>query len=443
MPITSRSFVRATVLLLAAGFICVLAIVVAAVWLAERNDRHADELIDALAARREAFMIQNLILNAETGQRGYLLTREEAYLKPYNDAVTGIEKQLAELRGLVRTQPQYADSVEAIARAIADKLIELDETIELMRQGQSDAALAMVGTDRGAKAMDTLRAATDSLTTTTDTLVQLYTAELRESAGRLLWVLAAGGFVILGVVGATSWLAWRYTRDLEAARSEMMALNASLEERVRERTADVREERDRAEMLLKEVSHRVGNSLALVGALVRLQASVLSDPAATEALKEAQTRINAIARLHKQLYTSDDVRVVAIGPFVASLVADLETAMRAEGSPHNVRVTTDDLAIATDKAVSVGVVVTELLTNAYKYAYPNDATGEIRVIIQREGDQARIVVEDDGVGWSGTGKPTGTGLGSQIVGAMATNLRADLTYDKLPCGTRVVLSFPV
>jgi len=291
--------------------------------------------------------------------------------------------------------------------------------------------------------MDTLRTATDSLTTTTDSLVQLYTAELRESAGRLLWVLAAGGFVILGVVGATSWLAWRYTRDLEAARSEMMALNASLEERVRERTADVREERDRAEMLLKEVSHRVGNSLALVGALVRLQASVLSDPAATEALKEAQTRINAIARLHKQLYTSDDVRVVAIGPFVASLVADLETAMRAEGSPHNVRVTTDDLAIATDKAVSVGVVVTELLTNAYKYAYPNDATGEIRVIIQREGDQARIVVEDDGVGWSGTGKPTGTGLGSQIVGAMATNLRADLTYDKLPCGTRVVLSFPV
>jgi two-component sensor histidine kinase len=222
-----------------------------------------------------------------------------------------------------------------------------------------------------------------------------------------------------------------------------MALNATLEERVRARTADVRAQRDRAEMLLKEVHHRVGNSLALVGALVRLQASVLSDPAAIDALKEAQTRINAIARLHKQLYTSEDVRVVAIGPFVASLVADLETTMRAEGSPHSVRVTTDDLLLATDKAVSVGVLVTELLTNAYKYAYPKGGAEEIRVIIQQEGEQARIVVEDDGVGWSGTGKPTGTGLGSQIVGAMATNLRADLSYDKLPGGTRVVLNFPI
>jgi CHASE3 domain sensor protein len=278
MPITSRSFVRATILLLVAGFISVLAIVVAAVWLAERNDRHADDLIDALAARRESFMIQNLVLDAETGQRGYLLTREEAYLEPYRNAVTGIEKQLADLRGLVRTQPQYADGVEQIARAIADKLTELDETIELAQSGRSNEALAMVRTDRGQKAMDSLRTATGSLTTTTDSLVQLYTAELRESAGLLLWVLAAGGFVILGIVGATSWLAWRYTRDLEAARAELIALNASLEVRVRERTADVREQRDRAETLLKEVNHRVGNSLALVGALVRMQSSVLKEP---------------------------------------------------------------------------------------------------------------------------------------------------------------------
>jgi two-component sensor histidine kinase len=91
----------------------------------------------------------------------------------------------------------------------------------------------------------------------------------------------------------------------------------------------------------------------------------------------------------------------------------------------------------------VGVVVTELLTNAYKYAYRDGQAGDIRVDIRRDGDRARVAVEDDGVGWDGKGKPSGTGLGSQIVSAMATNLRAELTYEKRERGTRVVLNFPV
>jgi len=443
MPITSASFLRATILSLAVGFLTVLVIELSALWLAERNDSEADDLIDALTARRESFTVRNLLLDAETGQRGYLLTQDEHYLEPYNEALAGIEKQLAGLRDLARTQPRYAGDIEALARGIADKLSEINETVGLMREGKRDEALAIVRSDRGKNAMDAVRAASDRLVDTTEALVRFYTRELRASASRLLWLLVAGGLVILGVVGATSWVAWRYTRELEFARREVMALNASLEARVEERTSEIAEQRDRAEMLLREVNHRVGNSLALVAALVRLQASLPIEPAVAEALREAQMRINAIARLHKQLYTSDDVRVVAIAPFVAGIASELETTMRAEGSPHEVRVDCDDFVIATDKAVSVGVIVTELLTNAYKYAYPNGGPGEIRVIIRRDGDLARIAVEDDGIGWNGTGKPTGTGLGSQIIGAMASNLRADLSYGTPERGTRVALSFPL
>jgi two-component sensor histidine kinase len=203
----------------------------------------------------------------------------------------------------------------------------------------------------------------------------------------------------------------------------------------------VREQRDRAEMLLREVNHRVGNSLSLVAAMVRIQANALSDRAAITALQKTQTRINAIAAVHKQLYTSGDVRTVPIGEFLGSLVAELETAMRDEGHVHAVRTQIDSFAVPTDKAISIGIVVTELVTNAYKYAYPDGQEGEIRVFLRKEGDTATLVVEDDGVGSQGASKPAGTGVGGQIVEAMATTLKAAYEVDPKHRGTRVVLTF--
>lgn len=209
----------------------------------------------------------------------------------------------------------------------------------------------------------------------------------------------------------------------------------------------VRDARDRAEALLREVNHRVGNSLALVAALVRMQASAVSDPAAAEALKETQARIAAIAGIHRKLYTSDDIRFVDAAAYIRNLVDDLQTAMRDSGRVHTVRTEANAVSLPTDKAVSVGVIVTELVTNAYKYAYPQGETGEIRVSIRREQadgrDRAVLVVEDDGIGWNGEGTARGTGLGSRIVSAMATTLRCEVTFDQDYPGTRVVLAFDV
>ena len=126
-----------------------------------------------------------------------------------------------------------------------------------------------------------------------------------------------------------------------------------------------------------------------------------------------------------------------------SLIDELSAAIDAADKKNTVVLHADaDIRVPTDKAVSIGVIVTELLTNAYKYAYPAAMRGEIRVILQKIGeDTVSLAVEDDGVGWKGSGAAQGTGLGTRVVTAMAANLQSKLEYDTGVEGTRASLRF--
>lgn len=207
---------------------------------------------------------------------------------------------------------------------------------------------------------------------------------------------------------------------------------------------DVREAKDRAEILLGEVNHRVANSLAMVSSLVGLQANAIDNEEARSALSETQARIQAIAGVHRHLYTTDDVRSVNLRDYLQSLAAELETTMQAKETALRIRLDVQDVSIPTEKAASVGVIVTELVTNALKYAYADGEAGEIRIGLSRsESQDIGLVVEDDGVGWDGTGKAKGTGLGSRIVKAMAASLGATVSYANKTPGTKVGVQFPL
>ncbi len=202
---------------------------------------------------------------------------------------------------------------------------------------------------------------------------------------------------------------------------------------------EVRQARDQAIILLAEVNHRVANSLSLVSSLVRMQASAVKDGGARAALAETQARITAIGNLHRSLYTSDDVRTVDLSSYLHSLVSELGQSMSSAGRTPTIRLEAEPIMIKTDKAVSIGMIVTELVTNAIKYAYPEE-TGEIRVSLQRDSaGNTVLVVADDGIGWSGHGAATGTGLGSKIIGAMAKSLSTAIEYVQTVQGTRALV----
>ena len=116
--------------------------------------------------------------------------------------------------------------------------------------------------------------------------------------------------------------------------------------------------------------------------------------------------------------------------------------MSAAGARHSIDLEVEPVAMATDKAVSIGVIVTELVTNAYKYAYPAGGAGAIRVRLKRIAeDRVALTVEDDGVGWRGEGGAQGSGLGERIVHALAKGLRSLVEFDPAHSGTRITLAF--
>lgn len=203
----------------------------------------------------------------------------------------------------------------------------------------------------------------------------------------------------------------------------------------------VREARDRAELLLREVNHRVANSLGLVAAMVRMQASLLDDERARHALQETQNRISAVAGVHRHLYSSDSVGEVEIAGYLGQLLGELEASLVGVGSKHHISVRLEPTVIKTDHAVALGIIVGELVTNAFKYAYPDGRAGEIRVVSSRSGDAVTVAVEDDGVGWSGEGAARGTGLGSKIVKAMCRTLEATLEWRGGDAGTVAAVVF--
>ena len=444
MPISSRFVVQSTIVLLAVGLLALLAIVGMTIWLNERSQIHFQEVIEARDIRSAAVELGSALQAAESSQRGFLLSGNEIYLAPYDSAKAMTQRQLDALGRMLATNGDARPMLERLAAVVGEKLGELDQTIALAADRRDAEAQAILRTNRGKALMDQVNVFLSGIVRAADERLTEGVVEQRANAALLRLASIVGAVVIVLVVGGVILTVARYAREIAQARDEVRALNVGLEERVARRTADLLQERDRAEVLLAEVNHRVANSLTLVASLVRLQANALGDQAAKDALEETQARILAISLVHKRLYSSGDVRFVELDGYVASLLEHLETSMRAEGhGGASIRHELEPLKLSTDASVNLGVVVTEWVTNAFKYAYP-DRTGDVRVRLKRlDGGRAELVVEDDGIGREDGAPVRGTGLGTRIVKGIAAAMRADVEYLRRQPGTVARLTFPL
>lgn len=433
---------RYSTALLAIGFLALAVIVAVTFRVAVRTQADFATSVLARNVANSAFELRDGLQAAEASQRGYLFNNNEIYLAPYSTAKARALRQLDSLRTLLKPNSETQTILQRLDSLVRQRFEELDLTIALKRDRRDGDVAAIMRSNRGKALMDEANIFLSSIIRNANTDLTTNLAQQNNGLQQLTRIIMTSAVLILIVVATTMWVVRGFVRVLRQTQDEVILANTRLERRVEERTQQLTSARDRAEILLAEVNHRVANSLALVASMVGMQARATSSTEARVALSETQSRISAVAVVHKTLYTSGDVQSVALGDFLPSLLEQLEASMRASGHQAFLKPVIAPLSMSTDKSVSVGIIAAEWVTNAYKYAYP-DGKGEIRVTLtQQEGGEAELRVEDDGVGRQSDSIPKGTGLGTKLVTALASSIGGRVEYVLGQPGTSARLILP-
>lgn len=212
-------------------------------------------------------------------------------------------------------------------------------------------------------------------------------------------------------------------RDVSAQRQAEKLLQTSLREK---------------ETLLKEVHHRVKNNLQVICSLLNLQSQNLPDPSARALFSHCQTRIQSIALVHEKLYRSSDLAHVDFADYLRTLTQFLFSNLNARERGLRYEIEGAGVRLPVDTAVPLGLIVNELILNSLKHAFPNGATGTIKIELRRVEKQMQLLVVDDGIGFDFTAPQTGLGL--ELVAGLSAQVEARMTYAGPP-GSRFLFEF--
>jgi two-component sensor histidine kinase/CHASE3 domain sensor protein len=445
---TSLSGNKALVVTVALSFMLLMAAALT-VFAISREAGTADEaVVHTLNVKQAASDLLNLVSSAESGQRGYLLTGDAALLIPYRAARESFERQLGDLRSLVTDDPDQLKKVDALTPILIERLGAIEQTLKFAEQGQHAEAAGVVR-EHGAPLMKDVRGRFAELDNAESRRLlerQQHAASVRDQflAAVTAMLIACGILAVFALLSVR-----RYVAAIGESRQRLAVYNKELEQRVSERTVELARaaeaadrERLRAETLLTDVNHRVGNNLALVSSFLTMQQRVVSSPEAARALGAARSRVQAVASAHRKLRLGADFATVKANEVLIAVLDDIVAGL-PPGDLIKIDCRVEPLEIAARDAVTLGVLTSELVMNAIKHAFSPGQSGEVRVVLSSDSGAAPFLeVSDDGVGWHEKHTSEANGLGARIVEMVARQFggapqRSTSREDQKRPGTRV------
>ena len=193
------------------------------------------------------------------------------------------------------------------------------------------------------------------------------------------------------------------------------------------------------EVLLAEMQHRIVNSLQIIASILMLKARAVTSEETRQHLQDAHRRVMSVAAVQQHLHSSGRADFIEIAPYLTKLCGSLGESMIGESRPARLKVDADERAVASADAISLGLIVTELVINALKYAFPDpEKNAVVAVRYEVNGTDWKLSVSDNGVGRpESAGPPPKGGLGTSLVSALAHQLDAKVVTTSGPAGLSV------
>ena len=365
-------------------------------------------------------------LDAETGQRGFLLTEDPRYLVPYDRGST------LWLPTLSRLDLALDDTVTDAQRAAIGRMNELAEakleelarSIALARDGRLDDALELVRSDEGKDLMEEYREIVGQLELEEEKILKATLEDARRIEARTLPLLAFLGALVVALVVLGFWL------ERRTARAEATARDA----------IEVQRARERSDLLARELNHRVKNLFAVILSIVSLSGRGQTN--VSEVVQTIRARIHALSLAHAVSQGQLDTKIVAMHEVLA---ATLEPYSPHSDDTDRVTLTGDPIELPVKSVTPLGLIIHELATNAAKYGALSTDTGRVEVTWrEQDGDEGREVA----LTWQEVGGPTVAseredGFGSVMMKQASLQLGGRIERDWNADGVRATLTVPL
>jgi two-component sensor histidine kinase len=351
------------------------------------------------------------VITANLGEINLLLGNYEDALKYQLQTVA-----LQENNGDVSNLTENYDHVSTIYEKIGNypKALEYQKKARKMRD-----SIASIESD---KAMSSLL--TQYETAKKEETIKTQEATISQQQKTQILYIAIAALLTFSLIGMFSSM-----RNIRKKREKLLTLNLELETKNKQN-----------ELLLKEIHHRVKNNLELVKSLIALQSAQLEDSVTKDAMIASQNRVQSMGIIHQKLYQGTNLGSIEMKDYFLNLSEGILDTFNSEDQVK-IECAMDNLELDVDTAVPIGLIVNELLTNALKYAFPENKKGNIQIsLLKDKPDVLTLKVVDNGIGKTNGLAPKGTGFGSQLIKLLTQQLNGEMQEDNQN-GTSVLFHF--